>query len=289
MTTKPSDYDELYKQIDFRSQPFGGNKDYIEWLKTKINTTMASNLKSGKVLDTGGGYGYLKHFLSENQIYFNLEYSKEIQKYDESSYRVMGSGLSLPFKNNSFENVVSGDVLEHVPDKRKYLKECFRVLKHDGVFVINTPTIGTTLERYYNSIWFYFFGVGAFIRKLFRPLFYKPTKSNALTIPKGVLDEPSDEKWLYDTINNIGFTVVDGRRTAVHIPFCLDGKIWRKLSDIFIDNSYGIGILFVCRKEIDKTKSKSFDSMNLSLKREYFIKRNLTNISKKLAMTFNIQ
>jgi ubiquinone/menaquinone biosynthesis C-methylase UbiE len=281
MSTTSTVYDELYKQVDFTDTPFGGNRDYIEWLKTKINKRIASYLKPGRVLDAGGGYGHLKYFLSDDQIYHNLEYSKEIQKYDDSYYKVIGTGLSLPFKNNTFENVVSGDVLEHVPDKIKYLEECFRVLKNDGVFVINTPTIGSPAERFYRSIWFYIFMMGAFFNKLFKHKEYIQVR-----IPNGVIDEASDEGWLYSTLKEIGFTFVDGKRTAIHIPFSLDGKVWRKIVDTFIDESYGNSILFACIKDTRAVKSRNLKSMNVVPKKDNYFEHKIKNISKKIDLTF---
>jgi hypothetical protein len=78
MNSTQDAFNELYKQIDFNSQPYGVDQDHIKWIKSKINTEIASHLQPGKTLDAGGGYGYLKNFLSDDQIYFNLEYSTEI-------------------------------------------------------------------------------------------------------------------------------------------------------------------------------------------------------------------
>jgi hypothetical protein len=76
-------YDNLYSQINFNKSPFGYNVEYSTWRKGQINREIVKYLKAGSVLDDGGGYGFLKEFLGEK----------------------------------SFDNVVSGDVLEHVQDK----------------------------------------------------------------------------------------------------------------------------------------------------------------------------
>lgn len=45
----------------------------------------------------------------------------------------------LPFDNNYFDAVYLGEVLEHVWDPKKLLEEVYRILKKDGVIIIDTP------------------------------------------------------------------------------------------------------------------------------------------------------
>lgn len=63
-----------------------------------------------------------------------------------------GVGEALPFAGDSFDAVLSYDVLEHVQDPRKTLAEVFRVLKSGGVFLAVFPPYfhpkGSHLEGY---------------------------------------------------------------------------------------------------------------------------------------------
>ncbi len=52
---------------------------------------------------------------------------------------IMGDGCSLPFKGESFDVVVSLEVIEHIEDQRGYLREIRRVLKEGGLAIISTP------------------------------------------------------------------------------------------------------------------------------------------------------
>jgi ubiquinone/menaquinone biosynthesis C-methylase UbiE len=45
----------------------------------------------------------------------------------------------LPFKNNSFESLFAGEILEHLPDPESALREWNRVQKKDGVLIVTTP------------------------------------------------------------------------------------------------------------------------------------------------------
>ncbi len=47
----------------------------------------------------------------------------------------------LPIKSNSIDAVISLAVIEHVNNPRTLLRESYRVLKHDGVFLLTSPSI----------------------------------------------------------------------------------------------------------------------------------------------------
>jgi len=45
----------------------------------------------------------------------------------------------LPFRNNSYDVIVSLETIEHVRHSIEFLKECFRVLRGGGIFICSTP------------------------------------------------------------------------------------------------------------------------------------------------------
>lgn len=47
--------------------------------------------------------------------------------------------MALSYADESFDVVVSNDVLEHIPDPAKALRECFRVLKPAGIVLATIP------------------------------------------------------------------------------------------------------------------------------------------------------
>jgi SAM-dependent methyltransferase len=54
--------------------------------------------------------------------------------------------MQLSYAGDSFDLIVSNDVMEHIPDPQKALQECFRVLKPGGEVLATFP-FHVTLER----------------------------------------------------------------------------------------------------------------------------------------------
>jgi len=249
-----SDYDDLYGQLDFSERPFGYDQEYAAWRKGPVNKQIAKYLIEGTILDDGGGYGFLKGFLNKTKHkYYNMDCSYEILKYDDSKLRCIGQGEALPFKDGVFDNVVSGDVLEHVRDKMRCLEEAYRVLKDGGMFILNTPREGW-LSSYKRSIWFwipYFSRIWAKIGHIWAKIKDRCSgreKQSQINIPEGVVDIPSDEAWLRSQLDRIGYEIIHQSRTDNHL-FGLTGPFWRKFADIFIDpEKYGHCVFFACRK-----------------------------------------
>lgn len=144
-----------------------------------------SYLKTGSVLDIGAYFGdFLKIVKKKDK---NREiYATDINKYrvSEINHQLNGkiaildfrNSKLLHFKNNSVDNIVCTEVLEHIPDNKLAIKELFRVARKRIIITVPfneeiqehlcihcynyTPSYGHlhsyklhTFDQYQNSIW----------------------------------------------------------------------------------------------------------------------------------------
>lgn len=97
-------------------------------------------------LDLGCAQGTLSYFLrkkgglwlSADQDFLNLRSTQTLLRDN----LVQLADGPFPFKNNSFDSVVSLDYLEHLEDDDFCLEEIHRVLKRQGELVLATPQTG---------------------------------------------------------------------------------------------------------------------------------------------------
>lgn len=96
-------------------------------------------LLKGELLDFGcGAKPYESLFLNVSK-YIGTDIENESHDHSNEIIDFYYDGTTLPFENESFDSIFSSEVLEHVPDMEKSLKELNRVLKRDGQILITVP------------------------------------------------------------------------------------------------------------------------------------------------------
>jgi SAM-dependent methyltransferase len=85
----------------------------------------------GKLLDIGCGEKPYKDIFND--------LVSEYMGMDKSFGDIKGSALKIPVKNETFDTVLSTQVLEHVSDPQKMMDEIHRVLKKGGHAILTMP------------------------------------------------------------------------------------------------------------------------------------------------------
>lgn len=103
-------------------------------------------MKSGKILEIGPGPGYLSIEIAKIGDYqiIGLDISEtmtEIAKRNMQEARVevefqLGNAANMPFRDNTFDFVVSSGSLHHWKEPVKVINEVYRVLKTNGKALI---------------------------------------------------------------------------------------------------------------------------------------------------------
>jgi SAM-dependent methyltransferase len=99
-------------------------------------------LQGKRILDAGCGVGmYLRHFqeFSPFAVGIDLEVPNVAEARLETQRVLVSSAEAVPFAGDSFDIVLSHEVLEHVADDRQAVAEAIRVLRPHGRLVIFAP------------------------------------------------------------------------------------------------------------------------------------------------------
>ncbi|QEK50335.1 class I SAM-dependent methyltransferase [Pedobacter aquae] len=101
-----------------------------------------SSQLTGTLLDVGCGKMPYKKFLMDNSTmtsYTGLDINSAIIYDAHVKPDFTWDGIKMPFENNSYENALATEVLEHCPNPSIILKEIIRVLKPGGKFLFTVP------------------------------------------------------------------------------------------------------------------------------------------------------
>ena len=112
-----------------------------------------------KILDIGCGIGYFSKLLSDRGAeIWGIDIDPESVNICCSTIGnnfQVGNAESLNFKKNTFNKILCSEVLEHVKNDQKSLKEMFRVIRPGGTLVVTVPSIdgvfGATIKNFMHN------------------------------------------------------------------------------------------------------------------------------------------
>jgi SAM-dependent methyltransferase len=111
------------------------NRAYLMAVMLEGSLQRCASYISGRLLDVGCGQRpYEKTYFAGASEYIGADYLT-----DRSRPNIVCSALDLTVADQSFDTVVSTEVLEHVPDPLRALREMRRVLKPDGHLILSAP------------------------------------------------------------------------------------------------------------------------------------------------------
>ena len=134
--------------MEERFEEFFKNKNYIRIKnslfnyasrKTEIKSAFLEyNKKAEKFLDIGSGISPVSPVLKET-LFMDLSI-KSINFLKKQGHNAkVGSITKIPLKDNEFDWIFCSEVLEHIKDYKKAIKELSRVVKKGGKIIITVP------------------------------------------------------------------------------------------------------------------------------------------------------
>ncbi len=124
---------------------------YVLQRSLKVYNETAKRI-SGDLLEIGSGTAYATGMLAQHVT--NLVIIDKFRPYEvvlQQSPNICFKQMVVPpltgINSNSFDFVISFQVIEHIKRDDLFLEEIVRVLKPGGIFFVSTPNIETTLAR----------------------------------------------------------------------------------------------------------------------------------------------
>lgn len=95
-------------------------------------TRMCGDTSNKVVLDLGAGRYRVSDWLRDykKRITIDMEGRPDI---------IHDLNKGIPLENNSIDVIIAGEVIEHLPCVDVLIKDCYRVLKRNGVLVLSVP------------------------------------------------------------------------------------------------------------------------------------------------------
>jgi SAM-dependent methyltransferase len=126
----------------FEDDKYVALKNYLYnyLLRKRAVEKVMQNEKKGVVLEIGSGISPVLTSW-DRVVYSDLSYSalRTLRRLQGKDHYVVADGMNLPFKAHAFSHVISSEVLEHLEDDRKALREIARVTKSGGGLVVTFP------------------------------------------------------------------------------------------------------------------------------------------------------
>lgn len=191
---------EIYT-VEKRVQIYLSRQLYFKKRYKRYIKNILTIKKNGRLLDIGCNIGlFLKAAQQEGFTVTGVEINKGCADYGKKHFNldIYSDYLeALAFPDDSFDVITLFDVLEHIPDIHKFMHEVRRVLKSEGLVVLQSPNIDSVMANLTKSKWswltppdhLYHFTPETMIRFL---------KANGFTIKEVKTWEPAE-----DFLNNL--------------------------------------------------------------------------------------
>ncbi|OGE36808.1 hypothetical protein A3B45_00315 [Candidatus Daviesbacteria bacterium RIFCSPLOWO2_01_FULL_39_12] len=119
---------------------YKGRRFFLENILNSLNLP-----KNSKILDIGCGGGFNLNILRKFGEISGVDIEPKSIEYCKlrgfKNVRLIKKNSDkLPFRNNQYNLITCLDVLEHIDDDEKYLKEVNRILLRDGYLIIFVPS-----------------------------------------------------------------------------------------------------------------------------------------------------
>lgn len=155
----------IYYKYGYGKEPatlFDKMSRFFAYIHPAWRDTQEANLfylpykKDGLVLDVGcGAGGTLLTLEKRGWVGIGIDFDEKavLNAKSKGLDARQGDLFSQNFKDAKFDAIVMNHVIEHIPNPKKLLEECRRVLKDDGIMVLLTPNSNSRGHKLFKQNW----------------------------------------------------------------------------------------------------------------------------------------
>ena len=168
-----------------------------ERLIRQANSLLSDPSNERRHLDIGSAFGYMiKASQVTGYASQGLEISEAADEAIKLGYNVSKVSLENAALNDEcFHLITAVDVLEHIPEPKRWLEECKRILKKGGLLLLVTPDCSSLSARVTKRKWPHY--------KLEHLFYYSPDTLTRLLLTVGFNDVTSKRALKYLNLNYI--------------------------------------------------------------------------------------
>lgn len=156
-------YDNYYedKYLNFK---YSRNQETDPQMRIILRKMMINSTE--KVLEVGCGMGDYSMAISsftKNNVGIDIDVSVAKKRYPQIKFIQHDCNDNFPFEDNSFDKLISVNLIEHLSDPEHFLSECLRILRPDGKIILVTANLDFFLhDFFYDSTHLYEWSVEDF-------------------------------------------------------------------------------------------------------------------------------
>ena len=158
-----ADIKTLYGEDYYDSWRLDDNQDEVWKIKVKtycayldfLSGYMPEPLSSPQLLDIGCAHGFMLEAARQRGWQSSgVEISPAAAVARQRGFVVYDRPIEdLNIPGGTFDAITAIDVLEHIPDVKRFVAELYRMLRPNGVLLIVTPDVGTWVAKITRNMW----------------------------------------------------------------------------------------------------------------------------------------
>jgi len=115
-------------------------------------------VKKGNILDVGSAFGFFLNCVNSGWKKYGIELAETPAEYSKRyGINIQKKGIEeAEYKNDFFDVITMIELIEHLPSPIQTLSKCSRIMKKNGLLVVQTGNVDCIARRVQGPRWHYY-------------------------------------------------------------------------------------------------------------------------------------